>query len=73
MLGIRTATHSFAYDKDSKSPYVEGPTLTWHWQKIKGRNYKRREKIEFHPKQTLGEFHNRPIFSALSVEVFNQH
>ncbi len=21
--------------KDSKSPYVEGPALTWHWQKIK--------------------------------------
>jgi ATP-dependent DNA ligase len=21
--------------KDSKSPYVEGPRATWHWQKIK--------------------------------------
>ena len=21
--------------KDAKSPYVEGPLVTWHWQKIK--------------------------------------
>ena len=37
--------------KDSKSPYVEGPTLTWHWQKIKSKNYLRQEKIEFHPRK----------------------
>jgi bifunctional non-homologous end joining protein LigD len=33
--------------KDAKSPYVEGSLTTWHWQKIKNRDYKRREKIEF--------------------------
>ncbi len=27
--------------KDSKSPYIEGPRETWHWQKIKNRDYKR--------------------------------
>ena len=32
--------------KDSKSPYVEGPRETWHWQKIKNKDYQRREKIE---------------------------
>ena len=30
--------------KDAKSPYVEGPTVTWHWQKIKNRDYKRQGK-----------------------------
>jgi len=34
--------------KDAKSPYVEGPAVTWHWQKIKNRDYKRQEEIEFH-------------------------
>ena len=24
--------------KDAKSPYVEGPRVTWHWQKIKNRD-----------------------------------
>lgn len=33
--------------KDAKSPYVEGPRVTWHWQKIKNRNYKRQGKVEF--------------------------
>jgi ATP-dependent DNA ligase len=33
--------------KDSKSPYVEGPLTTWHWQKIKNRDYKRKEPVEF--------------------------
>ena len=33
--------------KDAKSPYVEGPTETWHWQKIKNREYKRKAKVEF--------------------------
>jgi bifunctional non-homologous end joining protein LigD len=37
--------------KDSQSPYVEGPTATWHWQKIKSKDYQRREKIEFHPRK----------------------
>ncbi len=37
--------------KDAKSPYVEGPALTWHWQKIKNGNYQQ-EKIEFHPRKT---------------------
>ena len=27
--------------KDAKSPDVEGPTLTWHWQKVKNREYQR--------------------------------
>jgi bifunctional non-homologous end joining protein LigD len=35
--------------KDPTSPYVEGPTQTWHWQKIKNRDYQRKERIEFHP------------------------
>ena len=26
--------------KDAKSPYVEGPRVTWHWQKIKNKDYK---------------------------------
>ena len=34
--------------KDSKSPYVQGPAVTWHWQKIKNKAYQRQEKIEFH-------------------------
>ena len=33
--------------KDSKSPYVEGPPVTWHWQKIKNKDYKRQGKVEF--------------------------
>jgi len=33
--------------KDAKSPYVEGPRLTWHWQKIKNKEYKRQGKVEF--------------------------
>lgn len=33
--------------KDGESPYVEGPTVTWHWQKIKNRDYKRKEPVEF--------------------------
>jgi bifunctional non-homologous end joining protein LigD len=37
--------------KDAKSPYVEGPRVTWHWQKIKNRDYQRQEKIEFHPRK----------------------
>ncbi|MCI0629001.1 MAG: hypothetical protein L0387_46365 [Acidobacteria bacterium] len=37
--------------KDSQSPYVEGPRVTWHWQKIRNRDYQRQEKIEFHPRK----------------------
>lgn len=33
--------------KDAKSPYVEGPRVTWHWQKVKNRGYKRQGKVEF--------------------------
>src|SRR5687767_1015319 len=33
--------------KDPTSPYVEGPRETWHWEKIKNRDYKRQEKVEF--------------------------
>jgi bifunctional non-homologous end joining protein LigD len=33
--------------KDSKSQYIEGPTQTWHWQKIKNRDYKRQGKVDF--------------------------
>jgi ATP-dependent DNA ligase len=32
--------------KDPKSPYVEGPTETWHWQKIKNKDYKRQDKVD---------------------------
>ena len=37
--------------KDPTSPYVEGPTQTWHWQKIKNKDYARKEKIEFKPRR----------------------
>jgi len=37
--------------KDAKSPYVECPRATWHWQKIKNRDYKRKEPVEFHPRR----------------------
>ena len=33
--------------KDSRSLYIEGPRATGHWQKIKNREYKRQENIEF--------------------------
>ena len=33
--------------KDAKSLYVEGPAVTWHWQKIKNEEYKRQKKVEF--------------------------
>lgn len=36
--------------KDAKSLYVEGPRETWHWQKIKHKDYKRQGKVEFKPK-----------------------
>jgi bifunctional non-homologous end joining protein LigD len=37
--------------KDAKSPYVEGARVTWHWQKIKNKDYQRQERIEFHPRK----------------------
>ena len=37
--------------KDAKSPYIEGPLVTWHWQKIKSREYKRKEPVEFHQRK----------------------
>jgi bifunctional non-homologous end joining protein LigD len=40
--------------KDPNSPYVEGPTQTWHWQKIKKHNYERKEKIEFRLRKGSG-------------------
>ena len=30
--------------KDSQSLYVEGLILTWHWQKVKNREYISRER-----------------------------
>ena len=33
--------------KDAKSPYLEGSVVTWHWQKIKNREYKRKDPVEF--------------------------
>ena len=33
--------------KDSKSPYIEGPVQTWHWQKIKNKDFQRKEPVEF--------------------------
>jgi bifunctional non-homologous end joining protein LigD len=33
--------------KDKNSPYIEGPKETWHWQKIKNKEYKRQGKVEF--------------------------
>jgi bifunctional non-homologous end joining protein LigD len=33
--------------KHPASPYTEGPRDNWHWQKIKNKEYKRKEKIEF--------------------------
>ena len=33
--------------KDAKSFYVEGPRVTWHWQKIKNEDDQRQEKVEF--------------------------
>ena len=35
---------------DSQSLYVEGLTLTWHWQRVKNREYQRKEKVEFRQK-----------------------
>jgi len=39
--------------KDAKRPYVEGPLTTWHSQKIKNGDYKRKEPVEFHPRKPV--------------------
>ena len=36
--------------KNATSPYVEGPLVTWHWQKIKNLEYTRKRKVEFRQK-----------------------
>jgi len=40
--------------KDAKSLYVEGPIQTWHWQKIKNKDYKRHGKVEFRQSRGKG-------------------
>ena len=37
--------------KDGKSPYVEDLRVTWHWQKIKSKNYEWQKQSSF----TLGK------------------
>ena len=32
--------------KNATSPYVQGPQLSWYWQKIKSRDYKRQGKVD---------------------------
>jgi ATP-dependent DNA ligase len=32
--------------KDKNSPFIEGPQETWHWQKIKNKDFKRKV-VEF--------------------------
>ena len=54
--------------KDAKSPYVEGPAVTWHWQKIKNKDYQAagkrlsftREKrhIDRHHMQLVNDCHD---------------
>src|SRR5262249_9042751 len=41
--------------KDAKSPYVEGPAVTSHWLKIKNRDFKRKEPIEFRQNKRRSE------------------
>jgi ATP-dependent DNA ligase len=36
--------------KDAKSSYSEGPRLSWHWQKIKNKDYQGQGTI-FHPRK----------------------
>ena len=36
--------------KDKESPYVTGAE-TWHWQKIKNREFQRKEPVEFKPRK----------------------
>jgi bifunctional non-homologous end joining protein LigD len=40
---VKELGHEGIVAKDSKSPYVEGPTRTWHWQDIKNQNFKRKQ------------------------------
>lgn len=39
--------------KNSTSPYVEGPRVTWHWQKVKNKDYQRQEKVDFHARKVM--------------------
>jgi bifunctional non-homologous end joining protein LigD len=40
--------------KDAKSPYVPGPVMTRYWQKIKNKDYERKEPVEFRaPRKSL--------------------
>ena len=39
-----------AIAKDAKSPYIERPKQTGHWQKIKNKDCARKEKVEFQRK-----------------------
>jgi ATP-dependent DNA ligase len=52
--------------KDAKSPYVEGPTLTWHWQKMKNRVYQRKEKVEFNPPRRTGSGRSKKALGDIS-------
>src|SRR5262249_31400255 len=44
--------------KDSKSPNVEGPAVTHDWLKIKNRDFKRKEPVEFRQKVTIQNDHS---------------
>ena len=37
-----------------RSLTTEGPTVTWHRQKVKNREYQRKEKVEFNPPRHPG-------------------
>jgi len=39
--------------KDSKSRYIEGPTVTQHWLKIKNKNLQRKQPVEFRRNKPL--------------------
>jgi bifunctional non-homologous end joining protein LigD len=37
--------------KDSNGPYIEGPDENRFWLKIKNKDFKRKQPVEFRPKQ----------------------
>jgi ATP-dependent DNA ligase len=45
--GVRALGMEGIIAKDPTSHYVEEPTQTWHWQKIKSKDYERKKKVEF--------------------------
>jgi bifunctional non-homologous end joining protein LigD len=55
-LGMFTCAFALGLEgvvaKDAKSPSVEGTLTTWHWQKIKNKDYQRKEPVEFHPRNS---------------------